>query len=154
MTMHRNICFVLKSCCCSKTILFQPHNAAADAAAGVGSAAAAAAAKPDSTQKQYHHVKEACQLVNKSVKEVFTYCLTQTKEGQLCGDVLNSIQGQLCGDVTGLESVGKPLLSELIKAQNSEQSNAVEFLNNAPSINQLKALINHKQKAEADQEQV
>ena len=71
-------------------------------------------------------------------------------KGQLCGDVLNSIQGQLCDDVTALESLVKPLLSELIKAQNIEQSNAMEFLNNAPSMqmaaaekfNQPKALIN------------
>ena len=58
-----------------------------------------------------------------------------------------------CDDVTDLEHVVKPLLSELLKAHNIEQSVTMEFLNNAPSMpmvaadkfHQRKALFNQKQ---------
>ena len=66
--------------------------------------------------------------------------------------VMSSIppQRQLYDDVTALEGLVKPLLSELSKGQDIEQCNALEFLENAPSMQpnamekftQLKTLIN------------
>ena len=120
----------------------------------MGSTAAAAAAAPDPAQVARQHLKEVSKCVDKLVKEVLTYCLAQREEGHLCDEVLNTIQGQLCDDVTALESLVKPLLKELIKAQIIEQSNAMESLNNALSMQtnalekftQLKTLINLKNK--------
>ena len=61
----------------------------------VGSAAADEAGAPESAQKQYQHLKGICQGVDNIVKGVQSYGSTQREEGQLCGDVLNSIQGRV-----------------------------------------------------------
>ena len=130
------------------------HNAAAGAAAGVCSTSIAAAAAPDQALVSYQQLKEVCQCVDTLVKEVYQYCLAQREEGHLADEVINNTQGKLCDDVKQLETLAKPLLAEMLRNSNIEQSVTMQFPRYAPEMqlaatkkfHQLKVLINSDRK--------